>query len=61
MICQCCGKSYTYWGNSQGLCKWCWADINNERFNDSDIIPAYYEENPDDYEENPDDYPPMDD
>jgi predicted amidophosphoribosyltransferase len=54
MICQCCGKSYTYWGNSQGLCKWCWADINNERFNDSDIIPAYYEENPDDY-------PPMDD
>jgi len=36
MTCQMCGKDYAPWGNSQGLCKPCWNEINNDTYDRGD-------------------------
>jgi hypothetical protein len=36
MIYQICCKEYAPWGNSQGLCKPCWNEINNDTYDRGD-------------------------
>jgi len=48
MICQMCGKDYAPWGNSQGLCKVCWADVNNDPYDRGDDYDRYFAEEEED-------------